>query len=69
MIDKRELLQKARDKKLNLQIVEKDYVLGWLLNGLKDFDDLIFKGGTALSKIYFPEIQQELPTSDLNPTP
>ena len=56
MIDKRELLQKARDKKLNLQIVEKDYVLGWLLYGLKDFDNLIFKGGTALSKIYFPEM-------------
>jgi uncharacterized protein len=56
LIDKRELLQRARERKLNLQIVEKDYVLGWLLYGLKDFDDLIFKGGTALSIIYFPQV-------------
>lgn len=56
MIDKRELLEKAREKGLNLQIVEKDYVLGWLLYCLKDFKSLHFKGGTALSKIYFPHI-------------
>ena len=55
LIDKRELLEKARERKLNLQIVEKDYVLGWLLYGMKDFDELAFKGGTALSKIYFPK--------------
>lgn len=56
LIDKRELLEKARERKLGLQIVEKDYVLGWLLYGLKEFDELAFKGGTALSKIYFPEV-------------
>ena len=56
MIDKRELLETARQRGLNLQIVEKDYVLGWLLYGLKDFDELVFKGGTALSKIYFPQV-------------
>lgn len=56
MIDKRELLEKARERKLNLQIVEKDYVLGWLLYSMKDFDEFAFKGGTALSKIYFPKI-------------
>ena len=55
MIDRRELLEKTRERKLNLQIVEKDYVLGWLLFGLRKFDSLVFKGGTALSKIYFPE--------------
>ncbi len=55
LIDRRELLEKARQRQLNLQIVEKDYVLGWLLFGLKDIDDLVFKGGTALSKIYFPK--------------
>jgi len=55
LIDRRELLEKARERKLNLQMVEKDYVLGWLLFGLKDIEDLVFKGGTALSKIYFPK--------------
>jgi len=56
LIDRKELLAKAREKKLNLNIVEKDYVLGWLLWGFSQFDSLVFKGGTALSKIYFPEI-------------
>jgi len=56
LIDRRELLEKAREKQLNLMIVEKDYVLGWLLYGFAKQSDLIFKGGTALSKIYFPRI-------------
>ncbi|MCI0495282.1 nucleotidyl transferase AbiEii/AbiGii toxin family protein [candidate division KSB1 bacterium] len=56
MIDKRELLEKARELRLSFLIVEKDYVLGWLLYGMKDFDELAFKGGTALSKIYFPKM-------------
>lgn len=55
MIDKRELQKKAREKKLNLSIIEKDYVLGWLLYGFTE-SKLIFKGGTALSKIFFPKI-------------
>jgi uncharacterized protein len=54
LIDKRELLEKARSRNLNLQIVEKDYVLGWLLYGLRGFNDLAFKGGTALAKVHFP---------------
>jgi len=37
-------------------MVEKDYVLGWLLFGLAQDKDLVFKGGTALSKVYFPRI-------------
>ena len=32
LIDKRELLEKARERKLNLQILEKDYAL---INELK----------------------------------
>jgi predicted nucleotidyltransferase component of viral defense system len=56
LIDRIELLAKARERKLNLNIVEKDYVLGWLLFGFSQIDSLVFKGGTALSKIYFPEI-------------
>ena len=35
--------------------MEKDYMIGWLLFGLSKISDFVFKGGTALSKIYFPE--------------
>lgn len=56
MIDRRELLEKARERGLNLAMVEKDYVLGWMLFGLSEIPGLIFKGGTALSKVYFPSI-------------
>jgi predicted nucleotidyltransferase component of viral defense system len=56
LIDRRELLSKARERHLNLNLVEKDYVLGWLLFGFSKINSLVFKGGTALSKIYFPEI-------------
>jgi len=56
LIDKRELLEKARQKNLGLVMVEKDYVLGWLLSGLAHEKGLVFKGGTALSKIYFPKL-------------
>ena len=56
MIDRRELLEKARQRNLTLGMIEKDYVLGWLLFGISGINDLTFKGGTALSKIYFPRI-------------
>lgn len=56
LIDRRELLERARERNLSLAIVEKDYVLGWLLFGLSRIPNLIFKGGTALSKFYFPKI-------------
>ena len=36
MIDKMELLEKARELRLSFLIVEKDYVLGWLLYGMKE---------------------------------
>jgi len=39
--------------------IEKDYVIGWVLKGIAEQDilkeQLIFKGGTALRKIYFPD--------------
>ena len=39
--------------------IEKDYVIGWVLKGISETDilkeKLIFKGGTALRKIYFPD--------------
>lgn len=39
--------------------IEKDYVIGWILNGISNNqflkNRLLFKGGTALRKIYFPD--------------
>jgi predicted nucleotidyltransferase component of viral defense system len=56
LIDRRELLARAREKSLPLGMMEKDYVLGWLLFGISRIKGLVFKGGTALSKIYFPRV-------------
>lgn len=67
MIDKRELMEKSRRLNLPLGIVEKDYVLGWALYGIsKHLKELVFKGGTALSKIYFPEIWRLSEDLDFN---
>lgn len=57
MIKEQELRLLARTRNLSLDIVEKDYAIGWILVGLSSSslsNKLIFKGGTALSKIYFP---------------
>ncbi|MDR2707857.1 MAG: nucleotidyl transferase AbiEii/AbiGii toxin family protein [Nitrososphaerota archaeon] len=57
MISPQELRKTAREKMLPLDLVEKDYVLGWILYGICSSplsNCLAFKGGTALSKIYFP---------------
>ena len=56
MIDKRELLDKSRERNLTLGMIEKDYVLGWMLFGFSKIKGLTFKGGTALSKVYFPRL-------------
>jgi predicted nucleotidyltransferase component of viral defense system len=55
LIDRRELLAQSRARNLPLQIIEKDYVLGWVLFGISQTTELVFKGGTALAKVYFPE--------------
>ena len=57
MISSQELRKAARDRGLALDLVEKDYALGWLLYGVASssiLSRIAFKGGTALSKIYFP---------------
>lgn len=49
----------ARERKFPAGVMEKDYALSWLLFGIYSSnlkDILIFKGGTALSKVYFPKI-------------
>lgn len=57
MIQKREILQAAQQTSLTPHVVEKDYVLGWVLAGIYQQEDLaqnwIFKGGTCLKKCFF----------------
>ena len=65
MIDKLEIADLARELSLDLHVVEKDYVLGWLLAGIAANPELsenwVFKGGTCLKNassrlIGFPRI-------------
>lgn len=57
MIDRAEILSVATDLSLTPDVVEKDYVLGWLLAGIYAHPQLgsnwVFKGGTCLKKCYF----------------
>lgn len=57
MITHQEVLDKAKEFSLNANIIEKDYVLGWVLAGIYQQKQLstqwIFKGGTCLKKCYF----------------
>jgi predicted nucleotidyltransferase component of viral defense system len=57
MIDKREILESASSLGLLPSVVEKDYVLGWILAGINAHEELaeswVFKGGTCLKKCYF----------------
>jgi len=58
MIDKREILEATSSFSLGLpSVVEKDYVLGWILAGINAHEELtdswVFKGGTCLKKCYF----------------
>src|SRR4051812_18276972 len=57
MIDRREILDTASRVSLNPHVVEKDYVLGWLLAGIREHPELadswVFKGGTCLKKCFF----------------
>jgi len=47
----------SREFNLAPNIVEKDYVLGWVLAGISNHEELgsnwVFKGGTCLKKCYF----------------
>ncbi len=57
MIDRRELLDAATRMSLMPHVVEKDYVLGWMLAGIDAHpairDHWVFKGGTCLKKCFF----------------
>lgn len=57
MIDRREILDLAAQTSLTPHVIEKDYVLGWILAGIYAHEELaekwIFKGGTCLKKCFF----------------
>jgi len=57
MISKQELLEYSKIISLDPSIVEKDYVLSWILAAIyhnpRLRDNWIFKGGTCLKKCYF----------------
>ena len=54
MISKADILERAREWQLTPEVVEKDYVLGWLLAGIAQHpatkNNWVFKGGTCLKK-------------------
>src|SRR6266508_6291443 len=51
-------LARAGCRRIPESVLERDYCLSWFLAGLSQSpvrDRLIFKGGTALKKCYFPD--------------
>lgn len=58
MITQREISQLAFRQGMSDKVIEKDYVITWLLTGIADSslgDLLAFKGGTAIKKSYVPD--------------
>ena len=57
MIDKSEIMEFSREFGLRANVIEKDYVLGWVLAGIFNHQVLgsilAFKGGTCLKKCFF----------------
>ncbi len=57
MISKQELLQLRTEWQLDIGVIEKDYVLGWVLAAIAAEPTIaehwIFKGGTCLRKCYY----------------
>jgi len=57
MISKQELTKEATEQGFSKDVMEKHYLLGWILHGVLSTSigsKLVFKGGTALSKIHYP---------------
>jgi predicted nucleotidyltransferase component of viral defense system len=57
MIGKQDILERAAEWNLRPEVVEKDYVLGWLLAAFASdpttMTTWVFKGGTCLKKCFF----------------
>ena len=56
MIDRSEVLTIAGERGLRVDMIEKDYVLGWMLAGIFAHPSLgsywVFKGGTCIKKCF-----------------
>jgi len=79
VINSAELKRAAGHSGIHYGVLELDYCLGWMLYGISRerrlYDGLVFKGGTALKKCYFPEFRfsrdldytcrKELPPTEL----
>jgi len=58
MIPQAEVFRLAHREGVGERVIEKDYVLSWVLVAIAESDlrdQVAFKGGTALKKAYFPE--------------
>ncbi|MCO6487064.1 MAG: nucleotidyl transferase AbiEii/AbiGii toxin family protein [Phaeodactylibacter sp.] len=59
MIRPGEIHRTANKLGVRPQQIEKDYLISWILKGVSDnsflLENLIFKGGTCLKKLYFPD--------------
>ena len=57
VISKQEVMEFSREFGLSANVIEKDYVLGWVLDGLSHRPEInrewLFKGGTCLKKCFF----------------
>ncbi|MGO9445702.1 MAG: nucleotidyl transferase AbiEii/AbiGii toxin family protein [Thiobacillaceae bacterium] len=57
MIDRQEVMDFSREFGLASNVIEKDYVLGWMLAGIAAHPEIgqswVFKGGTCLKKCFF----------------
>jgi predicted nucleotidyltransferase component of viral defense system len=54
MIKPAEIQQIARKEGVRDTQIEKDYILSWIITGISQ-NELLFKGGTVLKKIYFSD--------------
>ncbi|MBU4245823.1 MAG: nucleotidyl transferase AbiEii/AbiGii toxin family protein [Nanoarchaeota archaeon] len=58
MLTEEDIRRIARVRGMNVGLTEKDYAIDWLLKGIyasKIGKSLLFKGGTAIKKVYFQE--------------
>jgi predicted nucleotidyltransferase component of viral defense system len=58
MLDEADIRRRVRDLGVRTDYAEKDYVNSWVLYGIytNGFgENFLFKGGSALSKLYFPQ--------------
>ncbi len=58
IISDKEVLKEAGLGGVDAQVIERDYVLSWMLIAIAESElapRMAFKGGTALKKVYFPD--------------